>query len=96
MKSDRLGAAIALSAILAFTFAVMPAHRTDAQEAGKGSASLAGKRVALVYVGGDASNEVVGQLDSPDAHGFLLQYEVGPKKVTVFVPWTSVKWLRLL
>jgi hypothetical protein len=100
MKSARLDVAVTLCAMLALTVAVMPVHRTDAQEAGKASAALAGKRVAFVYLGGDASSEVVGQVESVDAHGFSIQYEMGlrdaKKQVTVFLPWTSVKSVRLL
>ena len=47
-----------------------------------------------------SESRVLGVVESVDLNGFWIQYEVGAKdakkKVDAFLPWTSVRWLRLL
>ena len=90
MKFAQIAGGVLFGLVLAVGLAgPMKLH---AEEGGKASAGLAGKKVNL-SCGAVAKQD--GSIEAVDSIGFTFHYEVGGKQIALFVPWGTVTTIVL-
>ncbi len=90
MKIGQIAGGVLFGLVLALGIA--GPMKTHAEDPGKASAALAGKKVNLTAA---AVTKQEGTIGAVDATGFTFDYEVGGKSISLFVPWTSVQIISI-